>query len=113
MANMVILTGRLGKDPELRYTRKGTPVANFSMATASKWVKDGEPKEKTEWHLVEAWGKRGETLEKYLGKGDRVYIEGSLHTSPWEPAKGVTAYKTVVRVDGFEFLTPKKAKKKD
>lgn len=113
MANLVILTGRLGKDPELKFTRQGTPVANFSMATSSKWQKGGEPKEQTEWHLIEAWDKKGETMAKYLTKGDMVYIEGNLHTSQWEPAKGVTAYKTVVRVDTFEFLTPKKAKKKD
>jgi len=82
--NKVILVGRLGKDPEIRYTSGGTGVANFSLATEESW-KDktsGEKMSHTEWHRLVSW-KSVEFIEKYLHKGDMIYVEGKLQTREW------------------------------
>jgi len=83
--NKVILIGRLGKDPEIRHTQSGDPVANFSLAT-SEWVKDGDPR--TEWHNIVVWGKPAEFCEKYLQKGMLVCVEGRIRTRSWEGKDG-------------------------
>jgi single-strand DNA-binding protein len=89
MVNRVILLGRLGQNPELRETREGTPVANFSLATNETWTdKAGEKQERTEWHRVVAWGKLGELCAQYLTKGRQAYVEGRLVTRQWESADG-------------------------
>jgi len=77
--NKVILVGNLGRDPEVRYTTGGTPVANFTMATTDRWndAASGERKEKTEWHRIVVWGKQAEIAGEYLRKGRQVYVEGS------------------------------------
>lgn len=84
--NKVILIGRLGNDPELRFTGNGTPVTNFSIATTEKWGKE-DSQEKTEWHRIVAWNKLAEICGEYLKKGQQVYIEGRLQTRKWEDSK--------------------------
>lgn len=87
--NKVILVGRLGGDPEVRYTNTGTAVANFNIATSSSFTdKSGEKTERTEWHRIVAFGKLGEICGEYLAKGKQVYIEGRLQTRDWEDREG-------------------------
>ena len=88
--NKVILVGRLGRDPEVRYTADGTPVATFTMATSeTRKNKDGTKNEKTEWHRIVAWRKLGEISGEYLKKGRLVYIEGSIQSREFEGRDGV------------------------
>jgi len=88
--NKVILIGRLGRDPELRYTADGTPVATFTMATTeTRKNKDGTKSEKTEWHRIVAWRKLGEVVGEYLKKGRLVYVEGSIQSREFEGRDGV------------------------
>ena len=87
--NKAILVGRLGADPEVRYTNSGTAVANFNMATSVNFTdKNGEKTEKTEWHRIVAFGRLGEICGEYLSKGKQVYIEGRLQTREWEDRDG-------------------------
>lgn len=104
--NKAILVGRLGKDPEVRHLESGVAVANFTMAT-SETYKDrvtGERKEMTEWHNIVLWRGLAEVAEKYLKKGDMVYIEGRLRTRSWEK-DGVTRYTTEVYGDNMTMLS--------
>lgn len=79
MYHKVIIVGNLGRDPEMRYTPKGTPVTNFSVATNRRWTnEDGSQGEETTWFRVSAWGKLGEVCNQYLSKGRQVFIEGNL-----------------------------------
>jgi len=95
--NKVILIGRLGADPEIRYTNAGAAVANFSLATSTNWVnKDGEREERTEWHRIVAFGRLGEICGEYLNKGKQVYIEGRLQTRSWEDKEGIRRKTTEV-----------------
>jgi single-strand DNA-binding protein len=88
--NKVILVGRLGKDPEVRYTPSGSAVANFSVATSENWKdKGGEKQERTEWHNIVVWGKLAEICGQYLNKGKLVYLEGRLQTREWDDRDGV------------------------
>jgi single-strand DNA-binding protein len=106
--NKVILIGRLGKDPEVRNLDNGAVVANFSIATSESY-KDrttGEKKEVTEWHNIVLWRGLAEIAQKYLRKGDMVFIEGKLRTRSWEK-DGVTRYTTEVVGDNMTMLTPK------
>ena len=93
--NRVQLIGRLGKDPESRYTPTGKQVTTFSIAVSNRWKSKGETKEYTEWINVEAWGRLGEICQEYLKKGSLVYIEGRLKTDRYED-KGETKYFTKV-----------------
>jgi single-strand DNA-binding protein len=104
--NKVILVGNLGRDPELRYTQSGTPVANFTMATTDKWndQASGEKKERTEWHRIVVWGKQAEICNEYLRKGRQVYVEGSLQTREWTDREGNKRYTTEVRAQRFQML---------
>ncbi len=88
MINKVILVGRLGRDPELRYTPSGTAVANFSMATDERWSSNGETQSRTEWHNIVVWSKLAEICNQYLTKGRLVFIEGRLQTRDWEDKDG-------------------------
>jgi len=82
--NKVILVGRLGGDPTLRYTKNSTAVANFSVATTDRWTDaDGGKQEHTEWHRVVAWDRLGEICGNHLAKGRLVYVEGRLRTREW------------------------------
>jgi|SRR5579862_9504467 len=83
--NRVILIGRLGKDPETRYTNSGTNVCNFSIATDESFKdKSGEKQKRTEWHAIVVWSKLAEICQEYLKKGALVYIEGRIQTRTWE-----------------------------
>lgn len=103
--NKVILIGNLGRDPEIRYTRDGTAVANLNIATSDSW-KDaqGERQERTEWHRVVAWDKLAEIAKEYLSKGRQVYIEGRLQTRSWDDKDGNKRYTTEVRADQMVML---------
>ncbi len=106
--NKVIIVGRLGKDPEVRHLESGAAVANFSVAT-SETYKDrntGERREQTEWHNVVLWRGLAEVAEKYLKKGDMVYVEGKLRTRSWEK-DGVTRYTTEIVGDNMTMLSSK------
>jgi len=103
--NRVQLIGRLGKNPEVRYTSNGSSVANFTMATNETWTgKDGQKNERTEWHNIVAWGKLGEICGEYLTKGKQVYIEGRLTTRSWEDPEGKKRYTTEVKADNMIML---------
>ena len=94
--NRVQLIGRLGKDPETRFTPTGKKVCNFSVAVGSRWKgAEGEMKEATEWFNIEAWGRIGEICQEYLAKGRLVYLEGRLHTDQYEK-DGEKRYSTKV-----------------
>lgn len=83
--NRVILVGRLGKDPETRYTNSGDAVCNFSMATDESFKnRAGERQKKTEWHRVTVWGKQAEIAQQYLKKGSLLYVEGKIQSREWE-----------------------------
>lgn len=77
MVNKAILIGNVGKDPEVKEF-KGGKLAKFSLATTKKWKKDGQPQEKTQWHNIQAWRGLAEVIEKYVGKGMKLYIEGEI-----------------------------------
>lgn len=95
--NRVMLLGNLGADPELRMTGGGQAVLNLRLATTETYLdKNKERQERTEWHTVTLWGKRGESLGKILRKGDRIFVEGALRTSSWDDKDGNKRYKTEV-----------------
>jgi len=87
--NKVLLIGRLGKDPEIRYTPDGAPVANFSLATSEFWTdKSGTRQERTEWHNIVAWNKLADLSKRYLAKGRQVFVEGRIRTREWDDKDG-------------------------
>lgn len=101
--NKVTLIGNVGKDPECRAMQNGTKVANLSVATSESW-KDkasGEKKERTEWHRVVVFGPLAEIVERYVSKGSKVYLCGSLQTRKWADKDGVEKYSTEVVLQGF------------
>jgi single-strand DNA-binding protein len=107
--NKVILIGNLGRDPELRYTPSGQPVANFTLATTDNYTsKAGDREERTEWHRIVAWGKTAELCAQYLSKGRSVYIEGRLQTREWENKEGQKQRTTEVVANTVQFLGPPK-----
>jgi single-strand DNA-binding protein len=102
--NKVILVGNLGKDPEIRRTQDGRPIANLSVATSESWrdKATGERKEKTEWHRVVIFNEGlCKIAEQYLKKGAKVYLEGSLQTRKWTDKEGQEKYSTEVVLQGF------------
>ncbi len=107
--NKVILIGNLGRDPELRYTASGIPVATFTVATTEEWrdKNTGSKQEHTEWHRVVAWRRLGEICGEYLHKGAKVYIEGKLRTRAWEDKNGNTRYTTEIVAQTIRILSPK------
>ncbi len=104
--NKVIVLGNLGRDPELRYTQGGQPVANFTVATNESWnKKDGSGREeRTEWHRIVAWGRTAELCAQYLAKGRTVYIEGRLQTREWENKEGQKQRTTEIVAQTVQFL---------
>lgn len=102
--NKVVLCGNLGKDPELRYTTDGKPVATFSLATNEKWTKDGVEQTKTEWHNIVVWNKLAENCNKYLKKGRMALIEGKIQTRSWDSDDGVKHYRTEVVAISVQFI---------
>jgi len=103
--NKVILVGRLGQNPEVRYTPSGAAVANFSVATNESWTdKSGQKQERTEWHKVVVWGKLAELCAQYLAKGRQCYLEGRLQTRQWQDKDNQTKYTTEVQAQTVQFL---------
>jgi single-strand DNA-binding protein len=103
--NKVILIGRLGKDPDMRYAPSGTAIANFNMATnQSTKDKDGNFTDHTDWHRVVAFGRTAEVAGEYLVKGKLVYIEGRLQTRSWEDKNGQKKYTTEVICSNMQLL---------
>ena len=103
--NKVILVGRLGQNPEVRYTPSGAAVANFSVATNESWMdKSGQKQERTEWHRIVVWGKLAELCSQYLTKGRQAYIEGRLQTRQWQDKDGQTKYTTEIQAQTVQFL---------
>ena len=106
--NKAIIIGRLGRDPEVRYTQDGRAIANFSVATSEEW-KDkntGEKKEQTEWHRIVAFGKLGEICGQLLKKGSQCYIDGRLQTRSWEK-DNITRYTTEIVAANMQMLDSK------
>ena len=105
--NRVQLIGRLGKDPESKFTPTGKKVTHFSLAVSQRWKTGGETKEYTEWVNIEAWERLGEVCQEYLKKGSLVYIEGRLKTEKYEDKSGDTKYFTKVVALTLQFLDKK------
>jgi len=106
--NRVQLIGRLGKEPEGKYTPTGKKVTHFSLAVSQRWTTNGESKEYTEWVNVEAWGRLGEVCQEFLKKGSLVYIEGRLKTEKYEDKGEIKFYTKVVALS-LQFLDKKPA----
>ena len=106
--NKVMLIGRFGQDPEIRYTQSGSAVANATIATNDYWTdKQGEKQERTEWHSLVLWDRLADLAQSYLKKGSQVYVEGRLQTRNWEDQQGQKHYKTEVVVTTMQFLDTK------
>lgn len=103
--NKVMIIGRCGRDPELRYTQSGSAIANLTIATDESYRdKDGNKVEQTEWHRVVLFQKTAETCGKYLKKGSQVYVEGRLTTRKYTDQNGVEKFTTEIRADRVQFL---------
>ena len=103
--NKVMLLGRLGKDPELRFTQSQTAVCTLSLATTEfKSSSTGEKQEFTEWHRVVVWGRQAENASKYLKKGRGVFVEGKIQTKTWDDAHGQKRYSTEIIAHNIQFL---------
>ncbi len=108
--NKAILIGRLGKDPELRYTPGGKAVASFTLATTDRWRgEDGQQKESTVWHNIVAWGRQAEVIKEYLSKGRQVYIEGRIVNRSYDDKEGNKRYVSEIVVQNFQFLGSREA----
>lgn len=106
MVNKVILIGNLGRDPEVRSTQTGRPVANFTLATNRRWTDNqGQRQEQTEWHNIVCWGRQAEVAGQYLRKGKQIYVEGRIQTRSWEDRQsGEKKYMTEIVCDNFQML---------
>ena len=106
--NKVMLIGRIGRDPEVRYTKSGQAVANFSMATTDTWRdQQGGKQERTEWHKIVCWGKLADFAQNYLRKGKLIYLEGRLQTRDWTDQQNVKHYTTEVVANTVNFMEPR------
>lgn len=96
--NKAMIIGRLGQDPEVRYTQSNTAVATLNIATNERFKdRNGEMQERTEWHRVVAWGRTAEICQQYLKKGSQVYVEGPIQTREWEDKEGQKRYTTEIK----------------
>lgn len=104
--NKVILVGRLGQNPEIRYTTSGAAVVNFSLATNESWIDktNGQKQERTEWHKIVVWGKLGELCNQFLSKGRQAYVEGRIQTRQWQDKDGQTKYMTEIVAQTVHFI---------
>jgi len=108
MVNKAILIGRLGKDPEVRYTPDGTMVTTFRIATDEQWKdKNGEKVQRTEWHQIVTYRKLAEICGNYLVKGKLVFIEGRIQTRSWEDKEGVKRFTTEIIANDMKMLDSK------
>ena len=105
--NKVILIGNLGKDPEVRVTPSGTPVAKFTLATNERYKdKNGQWQDRTEWHNLVAWQRTAEIIGEYVKKGSKIYVEGRLQTSSWDDkSTGEKRYRTEIIVNDLVLLS--------
>ncbi len=104
--NKVMIIGRLGQDPDVRYTPSNQAVANFTVATSENWTdkNTGNKQERTEWHRIVVWGRLAELCKDYLKKGRQVYIEGRLQTRSWDDKEGKKRYTTEIVANTIQFL---------
>jgi len=108
MVNKAVLIGRLGADPEVRYTPDGLMVTNLRLATSERWKdKNGERAERTEWHRIVTFGKLAEICGNYLSKGSLIYIEGRIQTRSWEDKDGIKRYTTEIVALNMQMLESK------
>jgi single-strand DNA-binding protein len=106
--NKILLIGNVGTDPEMRFTPTGVPVASFSLATSRfSNTPDGEKKQETEWFTVTVWRKQAESCNQFLTKGQKVYVEGRLHSRTWEGQDGQKRFRNEVNADRVLFLDKK------
>ncbi len=110
--NKVMIIGRLGTEPEMRYTPSGSPVTTFRVASSRQWKdSNGDPREDTEWFSIVTWNKLAEICNQYLSKGTRVYLEGRLQTRSWEDHQsGHMRYKTEVVASDMIILESRMAR---
>ena len=105
MLNKVMIIGRLGKEPELKYTQSGMPIANMTIATSESYKdRDGQRQERTEWHRVTVFDKAAENCGKFLAKGSLVFVEGKLQTRKYQDNSGQDRYVTEIRAERVQFL---------
>jgi single-strand DNA-binding protein len=106
MLNKVLLIGNLGRDPEVRSTPSGQPVASFSLATSRRWKdKNGQRQEQTEWHNIVVWGRQAEIAGQYLTKGKQIFVEGRIQTRSWDDRQtGEKKYRTEIVCDNFQMI---------
>ena len=110
MLNKVMLIGRLGRDPEVKYSANGLPICNLSVATDESYTdRDGNRVDRTEWHRVVVYQRQAETCGQYLSKGSLVYVEGSLQTRKWQDQNGQDRYTTEIKGQRVAFLDRKGA----
>lgn len=108
MLNKVMIIGRLGRDPELRYTQQGQAIASLNVATDEGYVdRDGNKVDRTEWHRVSVWGKPAEACHNHLAKGSLVFVEGKLATRKWQDQQGQDRYTTEIQAMRVQFLDRK------
>ncbi|MDL2207262.1 single-stranded DNA-binding protein [Desulfovibrio sp. OttesenSCG-928-M16] len=111
MLNKVMLIGRLGRDPELRYASSGMPIANMRIATDESYVdREGNKVERTEWHTVVVFQRQAENCANYLSKGSLIYVEGSLQTRKWQDQQGQDRWSTEIKAQRVQFLERKGAR---
>ena len=105
--NKVILLGNVGKEPEVRYVEAGVAVAQLPLATTERGYKlqnGTEVPDRTEWHNVVVWRKQAEIIEKFVHKGDMLYVEGKIHSRSYEDKQGVKRYVTEIWADQIELM---------
>ena len=108
MLNKVMIIGRLGRDPELKYTPSGMPITNLNIATDESYVdKDGNKVDRTEWHRVVVFQRSAENCANFLAKGSLVFVEGSLQTRKWQDQQGQDRYSTEIKANRVQFLDRK------
>ena len=108
MLNRVMIIGRLGRDPELRYSQSGSPVCTLSVATDEGYTdRDGKKVDRTEWHRVVLYSKAAENCNQFLKKGSLVYVEGSLQTRKWQDQQGQDRFSTEIKAQRVQFLDKK------
>ena len=108
MLNKVMIIGRLGRDPELRYTQGGSPVCTLNVATDESWQdRDGNRVDRTEWHRIVVFQRAAENCNTYLHKGSLVFVEGSLQTRKWQDQHGQDRYTTEIKAQRVQFLDRK------
>ena len=111
MVNLIILVGRLGADPDVKYTQDGSMVTNFRLATSEQWTdKSGEKQQKTEWHRIVSFGKLAEICGNYLTKGKLIFVQGRIQTREWADKDGNKRYTTEIVASTMQMLEAKEDK---